>query len=151
MSRLRKSAIAGALAVSVVGAAEGYRSTAYLDSVDVPTICYGETRGVHLGQHKTKAECDDMLVKRLDEFANAVEKCIKRPMSIKTEVSFTSLGYNIGEGAFCKSSVVRLYNAGEARAACDAIMRYNRAGGRVLAGLTNRRKTERKLCLEGLS
>lgn len=151
MSRLRKSAIAGALAVSVVGGFEGYRSNAYLDSVDVPTICYGETKGVHLGDRETKAQCDAKLVARLDEFANAVEKCVKRPMSIKTEVSFTSLGYNIGEGAFCRSSVVRLYNAGEARSACDAIMRYNRAGGRVLAGLTNRRKTERKLCLEGLT
>jgi lysozyme len=150
MSRLRKGTVASVLAVATVGGFEGYRANAYKDAIGVPTICYGETRNVHLGDHRTKAECDAMLLKRLDAFANHVERCVKRPLSDKTEVAFVSLAYNIGEGAFCGSSVVRLYNAGEARAACDAMMRFNRAGGHVLAGLTNRRKAERKLCLEGL-
>lgn len=151
MSRLRKGTAAGALAVAVVGGFEGYRSAAYRDAIGVPTICYGETRGVHLGEHKTKSECDAMLLARLNEFAGHVEACVKRPMPDKVEVAFVSLAYNIGEGAFCGSSVARLYNAGEGRAACDAMMRFNRAGGHVLAGLANRRKEERKLCLEGLS
>src|SRR5262245_26015574 len=151
MSRLRKGTAAGALAVAVVGGFEGLRTTAYEDAIGVPTICYGETRGVHLGDHKTKPECDAMLLTRLNEFAGRVEACVKRPMPDKVEVAFVSLAYNIGEGAFCASSVARLYSAGESRAACDAIMRFNRAGGHVLSGLTNRRKRERALCLEGLS
>jgi lysozyme len=150
MSRLRKGTVAGALAVAVVGGFEGYRATAYQDAIGVPTICYGETKNVHLGERRTKADCDATLLARLDEFAGHVERCVKRRMSDKVEVAFVSLAYNIGAGAFCGSSVARLYNAGETRAACDAMMRFNRAGGRVLSGLTSRRKRERSLCLEGL-
>ena len=151
MSRLRKGTAAGVLAVAVVSGFEGYRSNAYLDSVNVPTICFGETRGVRLGDHRTRAECEAMFVERLNGFATKVESCIRQPMPDKVEGAFVSLAYNIGEGAFCGSSVARLYNAGEGRAACDAIMRFNRAGGHVLSGLTNRRKRERALCLEGLT
>jgi lysozyme len=150
MSRLRRSAAAGALAVAVIGSAEGYRSKAYRDSIGVPTICFGETKGVHIGDVKTRAECESMFVTRLDGFANAVERCVRRPMSAKTEVAFVSLAYNIGEGAFCRSSVVHLYNEGHSREACDAMLHFNRAGGRVLAGLTSRRRHERQLCLEDL-
>jgi len=150
MSRLRKSAAAGALAVTIIGGFEGLRQTAYSDSIGVPTICYGETKGVHLGDHKTKAQCDAMFVVRLDEFASGVETCVHRPMSDRTEVAFVSLAYNIGIGGFCKSSVARLYNAGEKHAACDAMLHFNRAGGVVFPGLTRRRESERRLCLEGL-
>src|SRR5262245_35916011 len=101
MSRLRKGTVASVLAVATVGGFEGYRASAYEDAIGVATICYGETRNVHLGERKSKAECDAMLLKRLDEFANHVERCVKRPLSDKTEVAFVSLAYNIGEGAFC--------------------------------------------------
>ena len=150
-SRLAAGGAVAVLACAFVGAWEGLRTESYRDIVGVPTICYGETRGVHPGDHKTKAECDAMLLARLNEFAGHVEACVKRPMPDRVEVAFVSLAYNIGEGAFCGSSVARLYNKGEGRAACDAMMRFNRAGGRVLAGLTNRRKEERKLCLEGVA
>lgn len=150
MSRLRKSGTAAALAVALVGGFEGLRTTAYSDAVGIPTICYGETKGVHLGQHKTKAQCDEMLVKRLDEFANHVEGCIKRPMSDKTEVAFTSLAYNIGPGAFCKSTAARLYNQGNLTSSCEAMEAFNKAGGRVLFGLVKRRSAESQLCLEGV-
>lgn len=150
MSRAKKSAGFAVALVAVVGSAEGFRQNAYRDSIGVPTICYGETKGVHMGDHMTKAECDAKFVERLDVFANAVEQCVKRPMSDKTEVAFVSLAYNIGEAGFCKSSVVRLYNEGNQIAACDHMLAFNRAGGVVFPGLTKRRERERKLCLEGL-
>lgn len=150
MSRLKRVAAAGLLAVSTIGGHEGLRTAAYRDSIGVPTICYGETKGVRMGMRYTKEDCQKMFVERLDQFANAVEKCVKRPMSDKTEVAFVSLAYNIGTGGFCKSSVVRLFNAREPREACNAMLRFNRAGHRVLAGLSHRRQQERKLCLEGL-
>lgn len=64
----------------------------------MPTICYGETKGVRMGQTATKAECDAMLLKRLDEFAGTVEACVKQPMSDRTLVSFVGLAYPIKEG-----------------------------------------------------
>lgn len=150
MSRLKKTAAAGALAIAVIGGHEGLRMVAYRDVIGVPTICYGETKGVHIGDRYSKAQCDAMFVTRLDQFAGAVEKCVRKPMSNETEVAFVSLAYNIGEGGFCKSSVVRLYNVGDRRGACDAMLRFNRAGGRVVSGLTRRREEERKLCMKGL-
>lgn len=154
MSRLRKSGIAAALAVSVVGGAEGLRHVAYPDPATLGppwTICFGHTGEVHPGDRKSLAECKVILLRDLEKFATGVEACIKRPMSDGTEVAFVSFSYNVGTGAFCKSSVARLYNAGEGRAACDALMRFNRAAGHVMAGLTTRRKKERALCLEGLT
>jgi lysozyme len=150
MSRLRKSGYAAALAVALVGGFEGLRTTAYLDSVKIPTVCYGETKGVRLGDKYTKAQCDDMFVKRLDEFATKVEACVKKPMSDKTEVAFVSLAYNIGSGGFCNSSVVREYNKGNYTLACNKMEAFNKAGGRVLLGLVRRRSAESALCLEGI-
>lgn len=142
--------LAGTLAVQKVGGDEGLRLKTYKDIVGVSTYCYGEIKGAKMGQVYTKAQCDALLLKRLDEFANHVESCITKPMSDKTEVAFTSLAYNIGWGGFCKSSVVRLYNQGKSTEACDAMKAFNRAGGRPVPGLTARRGRESKLCKEGL-
>jgi lysozyme len=154
MSKLRNTVggltVAGVLAVGTVGQYEGFRTHAYRDSVGIATVCYGETKGVRMGQVHTKAECDAMFGTRLDEFAGHVESCVVRPMPVKVEVAFTSLAYNIGWAGFCKSSVARLYHSGQDRAACDALLHFNRAGGRELPGLTRRRNSERTLCLQGL-
>lgn len=149
MSRIRKGAAAGALAIAFVGAFEGLRQTAYRDVVGVPTICYGETRGVRMGMTATKAECDAMLLKGLQEFEAGVLACTTAPLPDKRLVAMVSLAYNIGTSAYCRSSVVRLLNEGQTRAACDFMLRYNRAGGIVFPGLTRRREAERQLCLEG--
>lgn len=154
MSRLRNAGAAGlvALAIGVVGVHEGLRTEAYRDPVGIPTICYGETRGVRMGQRHTKPECDEMLARRLDEFAGHMERCVPsaKAMPEPRYVAHLSLTYNIGEGAYCRSSVARLTNAGRIREACDAFLMWDRAGGRRLAGLTRRRQEERALCLKGL-
>ncbi|UYW28244.1 lysozyme [Methylorubrum extorquens] len=141
-----------ALAVNTTGPNEGLRTTAYADKLarNIPTVCYGETRGVRLGQSYSKAQCDAMLLKGLAEFAEGMEACITRPMGDDVYVAFLDLSYNIGVGAFCKSSVARLYNAGERRASCRAILAWNKAGGRVVPGLVSRREREQALCLKGI-
>lgn len=139
-----------AMATTTVGNFEGLRTTAYRDVIGVPTACYGETRGIRMGMRFTKSQCDAMLLKRLDEFGDKMEACITRPLGDDAYVAFLSLGYNIGSGALCRSSAVRLYNAGERRSACRAFMLYNKAGGRVLPALTRRRAAERDLCLKGI-
>lgn len=156
MSRLRKAGIgvtaAGALAVTVVGAYEGLRLNSYRDVIGVWTICYGETRGVGSGMRFTKAQCDQKLVDGLEDFERGMRACLTAPDAIpdKPYVAFLSLSYNIGTGAFCRSTVARRANAGDLRGACDALLAFNRAGGTVVRGLDNRRKAERKLCLEGI-
>ena len=137
-----------AIAIAVVGAYEGLSLTAYPDIVGVPTICYGETKNVKLGQTATKEQCDSQLSARLVEFNQGVESCVTRPMRDNERVAFVSLSYNIGVDAFCKSTVVRRFNAGDKAGACDAILMWNRAGGKVVQGLVNRRQKEREMCLK---
>lgn len=156
MSRLRTATKAltavGVLAVATVGAYEGLRTKAYRDIVGVPTICFGETRGVKMGDRATVDECKAMLADRLVEFETGIAKCVKNWNSVPDvpAVQFLSLGYNVGLGAFCGSTLVKKLNRGDIRGACNELPRWNRAGGKVVRGLVIRRAQEQKDCLRGL-
>lgn len=152
MTRTRLAGAAAAGAIAFVGAWEGLRMTAYRDIVGVPTVCYGETRGVHLGDRHSKADCDAMLLASLRRHEAGMRKCLKAPDRIpeKSYIAFVSLTYNIGVGAFCRSTAARRLNAGDVRGACEAATWFNKAGGRKVRGLVNRRAAEKDLCLEGL-
>lgn len=143
----------GALAVSLVGNFEGLRLVAYQDVVGVWTACYGETKGIRPGMKFTREQCDVMFVERLQEFEIGMRRCLTAPDDLpdKTYVSFLSVTYNIGVGGWCGSSMVKRANAGNLTGACDALLMWNKGGGKVLKGLTNRRQAERKLCLAGIS
>lgn len=125
--------------------------TAYQDIVGVWTLCDGETLGVKRGDTDTVEGCAIRLDTRLAGFAQAVGKCTPS-LKGKDEqwAAATSLAYNIGTGAYCKSTVDRLFDAANPRAACDAFLLWNKAGGKVVQGLANRRAAERKLCLKGI-
>lgn len=154
-SRLRQAVIgltaAGALAVSTIGGYEGLKLNAYQDSVKVWTVCYGETKGVRKGDKHTKPECNAMFANRLVEFETGMRRCIKAPDSIpdKPYVAFLSLSYNIGTGAFCKSTLVKKLNAGDIKGACNELPKWSRAGS-LTNLLATRRASEKKMCLEGL-
>jgi lysozyme len=154
-SRLKKSGALMAAAVALVGTWEGLRTVAYPDRLanNIPTVCYGWTIGVKLGDRYTVEECKALLGQGLVEFEKGIRKCLKSPDAIpdKVYVSFLSFAYNVGTGAFCKSTLLRKANAGDLRGACNELPRWNRAGGRVVKGLVNRRADEKKLCLEGLA
>jgi lysozyme len=151
-SRLKQAAAVMAIAVATVAVWEGVRTRAYKDVVGVPTVCYGETRGVKLGDRYTLEECKVMLGEGLVEFEAMIRPCLRNPDSIpdKTYASFISLAYNIGARGFCRSTVVKRWNAGNHYGACDAMLMWNKAGGRVIKGLVNRRNDERRLCREGV-
>lgn len=144
-------ATAMALAVAFVGQWEGLRLSAYRDIVGVPTVCYGETKGVQMGDSYTKAECDDMFVEELESYAAQLAKVIPAlpEMPPEMQVAFTSWAYNVGLGAAAKSTLARKANAGDWVGACEQLPRWNRAGGRAVRGLTLRRSAEREMCLEG--
>lgn len=150
MSRLKKGTAVFAALVAMVGGFEGLRTYAYRDPVGIPTICFGETRGVQMGDTATVAECKTMLGDRLLEFSAGVDRCLTVRVPDKTYAAFVSFAYNVGVGAFCGSTLARKANAGDIRGACDQLPRWNRAGVLVLPGLTKRRAEERALCLEGL-
>ena len=135
--------------VATVAAWEGKSNVPYRDVVGILTVCYGET---HQPMRRyTDAECKAMLEDRLADYAGPV---LERNPELRGHdaqlVAASSLAYNIGVGNYRKSSVARLFSAGRWREACDAFLRWNRAGGRVIKGLDNRRRAERAICLRGL-
>lgn len=155
-SRIKKGGIGaltalGIAAVAFVGGKEGMRTVAYRDIVGIPTVCFGETRGVKMGDRYTPEECRAMLGDGLVEFEQGIRACLKAPDAIpdRSYIAFLSLSYNIGRRAFCGSTVARKANAGDITGACNAIPAWNKAGGRVVRGLVVRRAEERDMCLKG--
>ena len=144
----RKKAAAVALTASLVVGFEGMRHTVYYDVIGVPTYCVGETKNPVKGHVYSTQECMTILEGRLAEFQAGVDHCVYVPVPDKREAALVSLSFNIGTGAFCRSSVVRDLNEGRIREACNDFLKFNRAGGVVFPGLTRRREAERKLCLE---
>jgi lysozyme len=151
-SRLAKNTILAGVLVSLVGGFEGLRTVAYLDPVGIPTVCFGETKGVKLGDRYTKEECKDMLKESLVEHERGMRKCLGRPDDIPdlTYGAFLSFTYNVGVGAFCKSTMVRKANAGDLVGACNELPRWTKAKGITLPGLVTRREEEKQMCLAGL-
>lgn len=144
-------AAAAALAVSSVALYEGKVNRTYVDPVGVLTSCYGHT-GPELrkGQTFTDEQCLDQLQADLLKHAAALE-CVKAPMTDGQKAAFLSFAFNVGNGAFCGSTLVRKANAGDIDGACAELSRWTYAGGKQLPGLIKRRAAERKLCEAGLA
>jgi lysozyme len=139
-----------AAAIALVGSFEGLRTYAYRDPVGIPTICFGETRGVEMGDHKTVEECKAMLGDRLVEFERGMTACMKDPDKVPdpSYVAFLSFTYNVGTANFCGSTLRRKLDAGDLAGACNELPKWNKAHGIPLPGLTRRRAEERTLCLK---
>lgn len=131
---------------------EGLVTVAAPDPIGVPTVCYGETIGVKLGDAYSEAQCRAMLAARLPSYELGMAACINDPAAVpdKSYEAFISFTYNVGVGAFCSSTLDRKLNSGDLRGACNELPRWVYAGGNVLPGLVARRAVEQKLCLEGV-
>ena len=150
-----RKAIALALATALAVPAEGLRQWAYKDPVGLPTICFGSTAGVRMGDFKTVPECKALLTKEMTDVIESVERC--RP-GLPPEVlaAFSDAAYNIGPKIACdtlRSTAARRLADGEYAAACNELLKWDKArvaGVMVpLPGLTKRRAMERDLCLKG--
>lgn len=142
---------AAATLLAVLAHWEGYRPEAYRDPAGVPTVCWGDTGNVTPGMRLDRAECERRLEAQALVHAEPVLRCTPGLAHKRDQlVAAASLAYNIGGAAYCRSTVARRFNAGDERGACDAFLIWNRAGGRVMRGLVNRRRFERELCLRGV-
>jgi lysozyme len=126
---------------------EGCRLKAYRDIVGVWTIGWGETRGVTAGMVWTQRQADERFCESLAEFVEGVRNACKNPPSDNELGAMTSLAYNVGLAGFAKSTVLRKHNAGDYQAAARAFSLWNKAGGKVVRGLTLRRAKESALYL----
>lgn len=146
-----KTAAAGgliALTMAMVTNFEGYEPKPYRDVVGVLTVCYGHT-GPDIIPTKTytKAECDALLEKDLAIVAKAVNPLIKVNIPDYTRAALYSFTYNVGTGAFSRSTMLKKLNAGDITGACNELRRWTYAGGVKWKGLMTRREVEKAVCL----
>jgi lysozyme len=123
---------------------EGTRTVAYLDSVQVPTICTGSTRGVFLGQTATLAECEQRLKEDATYAGRGVGKAVQVKLTQGQYDALVSFVFNVGETQFYRSTLLRKLNAEDCYGAGREFDRWVFAGGKRLAGLVKRRAAERK-------
>ena len=124
---------------------EGCKLTAYQDSVGVWTIGYGHTKGVYDGMTITQEEAEQMLLTELEEYEGYVEKYVTVPLTQNQFDALVVWVYNLGPTNFRNSTLLKELNAGNYNAAGQEITRWNKAGGKVLAGLVKRREAEAEL------
>lgn len=127
---------------------EGFRDEAYIPVAgDVPTIGFGTTENVKLGDKIDVVSALKRAVNDVNKFEGALKQCVKVPLHQYEYDAYISLSYNIGASAFCSSSLVRLLNQEQYEEACKQILRWDKFKGQPLRGLTIRRQTEYKKCV----
>lgn len=141
------------LTISVAGLAmiqqfEGTRTEAYADAVGIPTICTGSTKGVYLGQTATLAECEERLSEDVSYAGEAIRRGVRVKLTQGQYDALVSLVFNIGPGAFARSTLLKRLNEGQCRVAADEFLRWRYAAGKPIRGLLKRRQAERELFLK---
>lgn len=130
---------------------EGLYLQAYQDSVGVWTIGWGHTGlthrdgTVHRGRKITEAEAEALLRHDMDVFEGRVMEAVKVPLNDDEFAALVSFDFNTG--GLPKSTLLRKLNSGDRAGAADEFLRWDKAGGKVLRGLTRRRQSERNLFL----
>lgn len=128
--------------------AERYRPTAYLPTPhDVPTIGWGHTKGVKMGDTCTTAQAEAWLQQDVASAANDVNNAVKVSINQHQFDALVSLTFNIGVDAFNGSTLLRKLNATDVQGAAGQFAVWNKQGGRVLPGLVTRRAAEAALFL----
>ncbi|MDH2066876.1 lysozyme [Pantoea sp. GD03673] len=153
--RIRLIAVAGggAMAIATVflggkNGVEGRAYEPYKDVAGVWTVCDGHT-GTDIIKDKkyTDRECDRLLSSDLQPVRRTVDSMVKVPLGEYQRAALYSFTYNVGSGAFSKSTLLKHLNSGDVTGACEELRRWVYAGGMKWRGLMNRRDMERSLCL----
>jgi lysozyme len=148
--KVRRNAAAISIsAITLAGIAvhEGYREKAYMDVRGVPTVGYGETKGITMDSTLTRVEALQRLQQSADEHAKGMVRCIKVPVTQGEYDAYLSFTYNTGVSAFCKSTLNKKLNSKDYEGACKELLKWTQAGGNVYPGLVKRRQQEYNTCI----
>lgn len=133
---------------------EGLFLKPYLDPIKIPTIGYGTiayengAKVTMADPEITEARAIELLQWEVDEKAASIAGMVKVPLNDNEFAALASFAYNVGSGALQGSTLLKLLNAGTDRSAvADQFLRWDKAGGKQLPGLTRRRQAERSLFL----
>lgn len=137
---------------------EGTELAAYRDIAGIVTICNGDTKNVRMGMVETQEGCQRRLVAQLVAHAKPTMACTPRLAESGRDwqrAAAVSLAYNIGVGAWCRSTADKRFDVGDWKGGCDAFLSWSKArvNGqlRVVKGLLSRRQRERAICLKGIA
>lgn len=141
---IMKYSLKGIQLTETFEADDGPKLVAYLDQVGRPTIGYGHTAGVKLGDCCTKEQAEAMLhadIAWAETFVNHIVTQILTQGEFDALVDFT---FNLGSGNFQSSTLLKLVNEGDFKDAAEQFEQWDHAGGKVVAGLLRRRQAEEK-------
>ncbi len=134
-----------AAGVDIVKRWEGCKLSAYLCPAGVPTIGYGHTGDVKIGQKITQHQAEVILALDLEEFEEGVsDLMVGTPLTENEFSALVSFAFNVGITALSKSTLRRKIASGN-ETAPDEFLKWTRAGGKILPGLVSRRAEERAL------
>ena len=138
--------------IALIKQFEGCKLTAYQDSVGVWTIGYGWTKPVdgkpiRAGMTIKQETAERLLKTGLVSYENDVSRLVKVDLTQGQFDALVSFTYNLGARSLSTSTLLRKLNAGDYAGAADEFLHWNKAGGKVLNGLTRRREAERDLFL----
>lgn len=138
--------------INLISSFEGCELKAYLCPAKVWTIGFGTTvypNGVKVkkGDSYTLEQAKQFKAHDLKRFEKTVNDLVKVPLTQNQFDALVSLTYNIGTGAFEKSTLLKKLNAGDYQGAADQFTVWNKGGGKVLQGLVNRRAKEKEVFL----
>lgn len=136
-----------AVGINLIKRWEGFRSKAYLCPANVWTIGYGHTKTAKQGQVISELQAKSLLIRDLAEYEQAVNEMVIVPLTQNQFDALVSFTFNVGTGAFSRSTLLKVLNRGEYEKVASQFGRWVNGGGRKLPGLVNRRKEERKLFL----
>lgn len=122
---------------------------AYKCPAGVWTIGFGHTGDVTPGQTITATQAEQLLRKDLAWAERAVELGVTVPLTDNQFAALVCFTFNVGEGAFKKSTLLKKLNKGDYESVPKELLKWNKAGGRVLKGLTTRRIQEGSLFTRG--
>lgn len=152
MNKKMRTAVA-ALSLSAAGLVglvmhEGYSDKAYIPvKGDVPTIGFGTTGGVKMGDKITPHQALARALSDVNKFEGALKECVHVPLHQHEYDVYVSFSYNVGSKAFCNSTLVKKLNAQDYEGACAQLLRWTKVGGKEIQGLVNRRKQDYQQCM----
>ena len=124
---------------------EGLELNAYKCAAGVWTIGYGHTKGVQEGDSISEEQANEMLAEELKEYENYINTLVTVELNQDQFDAMVSWVYNLGGGNLKASTLLKVLNAGDYDGVPAQMMRWNKAGGKVLEGLTKRRQAEADL------
>ena len=131
--------------IDIVKEAEGLRLSAYLCPAGIPTIGYGHTKGVKLGDTCTKEQAEKWLENDFFTAKQEVKAVVKVPLRENQLDALASFVFNLGVRKLTQSTLLKKLNAGDYSGAAAEFDKWVFAGKVKLNGLIKRRAKERKL------